>query len=129
VPDQPESAGPSESPGPPAAPPSTDQPTADDRQWAMYAHLAGLPLSVLGPFLILNVHKTPYVERHAKEALNFQINVLAIYALGLVLAIVGAGTLVIIGGMVFSLICAALAGVKASNGEWFVYPLVVRPVR
>src|SRR5688500_12514274 len=56
-------------------------PTADERQWGMFAHLSSLVglavggLTPLGPLIIWLVKKdqSPFVADQAKEALNFQI--------------------------------------------------------
>jgi uncharacterized Tic20 family protein len=112
--------------------------------WAMVCHLSGLLGylgnglgSILGPlvFWIVKKDELPQVDRHGKEALNFNISV-AIY--GLILGAVSVATLGI--GMlltvpllfvlvVFHFVCVIIAAVKAANGEDYQYPLSLRIVR
>lgn len=64
---------------------STLPPTAEDRQWAMAAHLASLanlvvPFgAIVGPLVVwLTKRETSsFVDRHGKESLQFQVSFLA----------------------------------------------------
>src|SRR5690606_10175647 len=76
-------------PQPPPVPPSADGPGAEERQWAMFAHLSALVGGILtsgwagsigcfiGPLIIWLVKKDtlPFVDDQATEALNFNITV------------------------------------------------------
>ncbi len=50
---------------------------AEQKNWAMIAHLSGL-IGFLGPLIVwvIQKDKMPFVNDQAKEALNFQIAVL-----------------------------------------------------
>lgn len=71
--------------------------SADDRNWAMYANLAGLLLlanipfvNVIGPLLVyLKARKEPsaFVIEHARASLNFQITFTLIVTILLVAAL------------------------------------------
>ena len=123
---------------PPPAPPSgSGSASADERQWAMIAHLSALsgyiiPLgNVLGPLIIWQVKKEgmPFVEDQAKEALNFQITVLIAVLICLALTLVLIGLLLLpvvgIGALVFTII----GGIKANSGESYRYPFTLRLVK
>ena len=64
-------------------PPAVGGPSAEERQWAMFAHLSALvglvfPLgSIIGPLVIWLIKKDtmPFVNDQGKEALNFNITV------------------------------------------------------
>lgn len=66
---------------PPVATPPASGPSAEDRQWAMAAHLASLanlifPFgAILGPLVVWLTKKdtSPFVDRHGKESLQFQV--------------------------------------------------------
>ncbi len=107
--------------------------------WAALAHLSALiaslvGLAFIGPLIVYLVKKDdPFVRRHAAEALNFNLSVL-IYAIvgGIVLFFL---ILVIVGLFLIPLAIAAgiawlvlviIAGVKASRGEEYRYPLTIR---
>ena len=94
--------------------------SAEERQWAMFAHLSALVGGILtsgwagsigcfiGPLVIWMVKKDtmPFVDDQAKEALNFNITV---------------G----IAWLVFTIIAA----IKANQGERYRYPLTLRLVK
>ena len=121
---------------------------AEDRQWAMFAHLSallgGLLTSAvggwgffLGPLVIWLMKKEtmPFVADQAKEALNFNITVSAVF---LVLMILGFLTLgigfLLIGPLMILIGLAALvfiviAAIKANEGIAYRYPMTVRLVK
>ena len=132
---------------PPPTP--TGTPDAQERQWAMFAHLSaivgGLLTSntiggigcVLGPLIIWQVKKEtmPFVVDQAKEALNFNITVALAM---LVLILLGLGTfglgfvvtapLMLILG-VAALVFVVIAGIKANDGVAYRYPFALRLVK
>jgi len=126
-------------------PPSSDLPSVQERQWAMFAHLSallGLILTghwfgwgcFLGPLIIWLVKKDsmPFVDDQAKEALNFNITVaivffalfvLTLITLGLgVLIAVPVGAIVGIAWLVFTIIAA----IRANEGVRYRYPYTLR---
>ena len=115
----------------------TGVPTAEDKQWGLFAHLsslAGLIIpfgNILGPLIIWQVKKDtlPFAADQGKEALNFNITI-AIAAI-----ISGLLTLVLIGFLLLPLVGLAwlvftiIAAVKANNGEAYRYPFALRLVK
>ncbi|WP_170157058.1 DUF4870 domain-containing protein [Roseimicrobium gellanilyticum] len=119
-------------PPPPQPPPNF--PGAEERQMAMWCHLASLagylvPFgNVIGPLVIwLSKRETmPLVDREGKESVNFQISV-TIYALvSLVLAFFCIGIPLLIAVGVFAVVFAVLASIEASKGNSYKYPLCIR---
>ena len=112
-------------------------PSAEEKQWAMFAHLSTLsgfiiPLgSLLGPLIIWQIKKNdmPFVDDQGKEALNFQITVFIAALISAVLTMVLIGLLllpvVIIGWIVLSI----MGGIKANNGEAYRYPWTLRLIK
>jgi uncharacterized Tic20 family protein len=113
------------------------EPTPDERQWALLAHLSGLiasflgGMSFLGPLIVWLIKKdqSAFVADQAKEALNFQIAV----TIALVVSFaVGAATCVgfllipVIG--IGSLIFAIIAAMEANKGVVYRYPYTIRLV-
>jgi uncharacterized protein len=109
----------------------------------MAAHLsaflaAWLLLAFLGPLLVwlLKRHDDPFIDRHAREALNFNLSLSVYGVAAVVLAIpVGLFTLglglipmVVVGGalLVAWVVLPIVAAVRASNGEPFHYPVTIR---
>ena len=108
-------------------------PTADDRNWAMAAHLGSLlsawfALGLLAPLLVLLVkgRDSEYVQRHATESLNFQINAFVWSAVLVVSIFFLVGLLLLPLYGLFYLIQVILASVRASQGQDFRYALTVR---
>jgi uncharacterized Tic20 family protein len=113
-------------------------PTQDERTWGMFAHLSAFavfifPLggNIIAPLVIWLTRRdrSAFVEMEAREALNFNITV----ALGWLVC--GSLTFVLIGvplGAVlflYWLVMAIVAGVKASEGAGFRYPISIRLVK
>ncbi len=121
---------------------------AEERQWAMFSHLSALLGGVLtsavggwgfflGPLVIWLLKKDtmPFVADQAKEALNFNITVSAVF---LVLMILGFLTLgigfLLIGPLmmvigVLALVFIVIAAIKANEGVAYRYPMTVRLVK
>ena len=118
----------------PPPPPSDGVPSKEERQWAMFAHLSALVGGLLtsaiggwgffiGPLVIWLMKKDemPFVADQAKEALNFNITVSAIFLLLLIFTIltIGIGALVLI----------IMAAIKANDGVAYRYPFAIRLVK
>ncbi len=102
---------------------------SESRGWATAAHLIPLiGFGFLAPLIIwmMKREEDPFVEYHAREALNFQIT-LIIYVLAsfaLMFVLIGFITIVVV--LIFALVVMVIAGIKASNGEFYRYPLIFR---
>ena len=120
---------------PPPAPAGV--PSADERQWGMFAHLSSLvgfiiPLgNFLGPLVVWLIKKDtmPFVDDQAKEALNFNITVLiaAIVSGMLTLILIGFLLLVVVG--IAWLVLSIMAGLKANEGVAYRYPFTLRLIK
>jgi uncharacterized protein len=130
--------------GPP--PPPTIAVPSEERGWGVAAHLsafvgAWVALAFLGPLVVwlLGRERHPFVDHHAKEALNFNLSWLLFGVVGGVIAVLGAvvtlglGLIAIVPlAIAFGLawiILPIVAAVKAGNGEGYRYPLTIRFVR
>lgn len=107
----------------------------DSQNWATLAHLSALVMfvgvpSLVGPLVVWLVKKDdPYIEAHAKEALNFNISFL-IYAI-----VAGIAVILLIGLLALPVIFVAwlvlviVAAMKTADGEFYRYPLTMRLVK
>lgn len=110
-------------------------PDRNDRTWVILSHLTaitlfiGLPFgNIAGPLVVwlLKKQDSPSVDAHGKESLNFQIS-MTIYTL-----LAGLSCFVFIGfvllpvALVANLVLIIIASIKASNGEFYRYPLTIR---
>jgi uncharacterized protein len=123
--------------------------TAEQRQWAMFAHLsallggfvtAGWAGSIgcfIGPLVIWMVKKEtmPFVDDQAKEALNFNITVAIVFfalflmtLLTLGIGIVLTLPLMIVVGLAW-LVLTIIAAMKANQGESYRYPFALRLIK
>ena len=108
---------------------------SDERLWGLLAHLSWIAGSIvaiapLGPLVVFLVFKdrSPFLRRHALEALNFWITVyigLAI-SVALMLILVGFVTFAAIG--IAALVLSIIAALAANKGEEYRYPFTLRLV-
>ncbi|AJM77500.1 DUF4870 domain-containing protein [Rathayibacter toxicus] len=100
---------------------------ADEKTWAVVTHVLGIFFSFLPSLIVFLVFKGrgPFLEAHAKTALNFQLTTLIAYAAGTILAFVLIGFVVFIVVPILVLIFSIIAAVKASAGEYYKYPLSI----
>ena len=133
---------------PPPPPPAADAPSREERQWAMFAHLSALVGGLLtsaiggwgffiGPLVIWLMKKDemPFAGDQAKEALNFNITVSAIFLILLILTIVSLGLgailtlpiMLVVG--IGALVLIIMAAIKANDGVAYRYPLTVRLIK
>jgi uncharacterized Tic20 family protein len=124
--------------------------------WAMWAHLGALLVTWLGgtlsggllalagwvfPLVVMNMYgdRSPYVRESARESLNFQLSwllywvVLTVPLVLVTLLTFGIGLIlflpVVLAGVVTELVLNVVGAVKASRGEPWRYPMVIRFVR
>lgn len=113
--------------------------TSDERNWAMLCHLSALlgfvlvpSANIFAPLIVWLVKRndSPFIDEHGRESVNFHLSlwiyglvssllIFTVVLIPLVFLIWGA---IYLGGLVYSII----AGLKASNGEHFRYPLTMR---
>ena len=112
--------------------------TKDDRTWAMLAHLltlSGLIIpfgNVIAPLVIYLIKKDemPFVVDQAKEALNFQITVTALYILCIPLSFFFCvGLFIAIPVAIAQAVFAVIGGIKANEGVKYRYPLTIRIIK
>ena len=108
----------------------------------MLAHLLGLVgylgipfCHLLGPFILWHTQKekSPFIDFHGKESLNFQITVflamLCLMGVTFVLMFLVVGIFlipVIIVASILAMVAEIMACVAASRGEWHRYPCCLR---
>jgi hypothetical protein len=124
------------------APPPGQLTPADERTWALAAHLSGLVaafffVGFLGPLVVMLVQgpRSAFVRRHAVEALNFWLMLFVLSIAGIVFGfltlglgffiVVPVGAVVIVAAVVMSV----LAAVAATNGQDYRYPVNLRLVK
>jgi uncharacterized Tic20 family protein len=129
-------------------PPATGVPTAEEKQWALFAHLSALGGAMLtglwfgfgcflGPLVIWLIKKDtmPFVNDQGKEALNFNITLAIVCIALLVLTVMTLGIGILIAfpvGVVVGvgwLVLTIIAAIKASEGVAYRYPFALRLIK
>ncbi len=144
---------PSEEPSnPPPVPSQPEAPlshpsgiSADERQWAMLAHLSALLGYVLtgsvggflGPLIVWMMKKDtmPFVDQQGKEALNFSISICIAFALLIAFTVgtLGFGIILTLPAFfvvaIYALVFTIIASVKANEGVPYRYPVAIRLIK
>lgn len=113
---------------PSSLPPSL---SSDDRLWIILSHISLLiGVGFILPLIVYFVKKqdAPLTANHAKEALNFHISVYFYMFISYLLCVILIGFLLLPIVAITSVILAIIACVKASNDEFYRYPLTIRLV-
>jgi uncharacterized Tic20 family protein len=105
-----------------------------ERTYSMFTHLALLTFHVIVPVVptlilwLIKRDKSPYVDDHGREAINFQLSLLlyAIVAFVIGLVTCGAGFLLYIPIYVLGLVGMILAAIAANKGQYYRYPMTIR---
>jgi uncharacterized Tic20 family protein len=100
----------------------------DEKLWALGAHLGPLVLGFIAPLVVWLLFKdrSAFLDRHGKEALNFQIAYLVYFA------VAGLSILILVGVVLLPLVGIAwvvfmiLAAVQASQYRDYRYPASFR---
>jgi uncharacterized protein len=114
--------------------PSTGELTAEERQWAMFCHLAALAGlivpggNLIGPIVCWMIKKdsSRFVDYHGKESVNFQINMLIYLLISFALVFVFIGVVLLPLVAIYSIIMPIIAGIKANEGQKYEYPATWR---
>lgn len=111
----------------PAAAPLT---TAEDNQWASFAHLGGIlgPLPSLIIWLVFK-DRGAFTNQEGKEALNFQITLAIGYVAAFILSFIGIGLLLYAAIPIVSIIFSILGFIKAKDGIAYRYPFALRLIK
>lgn len=120
-------------PGTPGAPQPVPLDPAQERNWAVAAHLSGfvaayVALGFLGPLVVLLAagNRSAYVRRHAVEALNFNLSVLLYAGVSAVLILILIGLPLLLAVGLLYLVSVIMGAMAASRGEEYRYPVTIR---
>jgi uncharacterized Tic20 family protein len=114
---------------PPLLPPVPNPLTSNDKLLVIFCHLSLiLGVGFILPLIVFLVKRedSPLVAAHAKEVLNFHISVVIYVVASFALACVFIGIPLLLAVIAGSFICAIIAAIRASEGEFYHYPLTIR---
>jgi uncharacterized protein len=112
-------------------PPSLPAASSDDKIWIILCHLSLLiGVGFLLPLVVYLAKKqdATTTAEHAREALNFHICIYLYAFVSALLCVILIGIPMLIAVVIMSVVCSIVAVVKASNGEFYRYPLILRLV-
>lgn len=114
---------------PPVPPAAAGTTTSDDKLWIIFCHLSLLfGVGFLFPLIVYLVKRSdaPLTAEHAREALNFHISIYLYLFVSFALMFVVIGFLTIFAVLIMGLIFPIVACLKASEGQFYRYPLTIR---
>ena len=99
---------------------------SEERMWATLTHLS-IFVGFLGPIILWLIFKEshPRVNLAGRAVLNFQISLLLWAILGIILAFVGIGFLILWALAICTFIFPILAAVRTNEGKDYKYPLTI----
>ncbi len=108
--------------------------TKEEKQWALASHLSAFagfvfPFgNIIAPLLIylLKKDEMPFVQKHAKESLNFQISMTIYFIIGFILMLLIVGIAIVAVLTVAEIVLIIVAALKANDGLDFKYPFTIR---
>src|SRR5205809_3531664 len=119
-----------QTPSPP--PPST---SSDVRTWCVLCHasaLLGLFFHflghILGPLIVWLVKRgdSPEIDAYGKESVNFQLSMLIYSIISGILCLVLIGFVLLAILHVLNVVFVIIASIRASEGNFYRYPLTIR---
>jgi uncharacterized protein len=103
--------------------------SSDDKTMGVLMHVLGLVgFPIIGPLVIWLIKKdqSPYLDAQGREVLNFGVSmfIYSLVCMMLVFVIIGFLLIPIFG--IAALVLSILGLIKASNGEVYRYPYIIR---
>jgi uncharacterized Tic20 family protein len=111
----------------------------DEKTWALVAHFGGAAGALVGggaggwiaPLvaLLAKGNESPTVRAHAVNALNFQILWSIIAIVGYITMCIFIGFLITLAAWIIATVFGVIAGLKATNGELYNYPMSIKMIK
>ena len=72
---------------------------------------------------------SPFIDDQGKEALNYNLSIMIYATIALMFSFFIVGIPFLVGLFIFDFIIIIVAGVRASNGEYYRYPITIRFIK
>lgn len=104
--------------------------TEDEKLFGLLIHLLGI-FGFIPPLVIwlLKRESSTFIDEHGKEAVNAQISVIIYSVVAFILSIILIGFILYAAIGITFLVILILASIKAYNGEYYKYPLIIRFIK
>src|SRR4051812_29829284 len=108
---------------------------SNERTTAAFIHASALlgvfihfPGHLLPPLIVwlMKRDESPELDRHGKEAVNFQISMLIYNAIAAVFCLILIGFVFLAFLWVLNTVLVIIAAIQASDGEFYRYPMTIR---
>jgi uncharacterized Tic20 family protein len=116
-------------------PPPASSSSADLRTWNVLCHASALlgfffPWAghILAPLIVWLVKRgdSPEIDAHGKESVNFQLSMLIYSVISGILCLVLIGFVLLAILHVLNVVFVIIASIRASEGNFYRYPLTIR---
>ena len=103
----------------------------DEKLWAIGAQLGGLILGFIAPLVVWLVYRerSAFLDRTAKEALNFQLTLLIGYLVSFVLACFLIGFVLFFVVWIVGIVFMVMAAMAVSKFQDYRYPVNIRFIK
>jgi len=105
----------------------------DDLNLAMLAHMLGIVAGFLSGLIIWLMHKDKpekaFVNKQAKEALNFQITMSLAYIVASLTMVIVIGLILFPVLIIANIVFCIMAGLAAKDGKDYRYPFALRLIK
>lgn len=109
-----------------------------ERTYSMFIHLVGLlsmmevvtsvmSLIATGVMWSIRRKQSPFLDDHGREAVNFQLSLIAYFLTGVLLSPIGIGVLIMVVAVpVLRAVGTIRGAIAAHKGEYYRYPMCIR---
>jgi hypothetical protein len=106
-------------------------PNSDERTFAILSHVLAIFFGFIPPLIIWLVKKdeSKYVEKHAKESLNFQITMVLAYVAAGILVCIFIGIILLWVVYILNIVLCIIATIQASDNKIYRYPFCIRLIK
>ncbi len=100
----------------------------EEKLWSVLVHAVAIVFEFFAPVLgfLLFRDKGPFIRHHVTESLNFGLT-MVVFAIGLAISVIG--WLVIWALPIYWTVFRIVASYRASQGDFYHYPLTIRFVK
>ncbi|HZW68050.1 MAG TPA: DUF4870 domain-containing protein [Pseudogracilibacillus sp.] len=108
-----------------------NEPTSDDKLFATALYLLNFFTAILGPLIIwlLKRDTSAFIDYHGKEYFNLIITFFLYELAAIILMLVGIGFILVPIVSITLLIFIIVGAIKAIQGEYYKFPLIIRFIK
>jgi len=111
--------------------------SVEERNWAMACHLSAMLIcffpyaNIVAVFILWSMKRdtSAFVDDQGKEALNYNISIMIYITIAIIFSCFYVGIPILIGLVLFDFFIMITAGVNASNGKRYRYPITFRFIK